>query len=348
MTLNVMMIMPPWIQVPPRRYGGIENVGAVLADRLVRLGLGVTMACAPGSYSKARLIHPLAQAYESKIGQALQEVDYLLQIIDFVEETNNGTSEPPFDVIHDHTSTGVGFAPHFPIPLLHTMHNGHDGDRGGFYLRHGGQAHLVAISEAQKKTAPKGLFVEAVIPNPIDVEEWPFKMDKMDFILWMGRFDPVKGAHLAIRAARVAGKKLVLAGPIQQGHRQYFETEVRPYIDDEKVVYVGEVGGIRKKHLMANASCILMPIEWNEPFGMIPVEALACGTPVIAFPYGAMTEIVIDGVNGYQVADVAAMAEAVKGLDIDPGACRESVEVRYDAASIAEDYCAAYEKAVSG
>jgi glycosyltransferase involved in cell wall biosynthesis len=318
-------------------------VVAVLTDRLERLeGVSVTLFCAPGSHSRARMVHPLAQAYESKIGSALQEVDYLLQIVDYV---NNGTSEQPFDVVHDHTSTGLGFAPQFPIPLIHTMHNGHEGDRGAFYLRHGSSAHLVAISEAQRKTAPKDLLVEAVIPNPIDVEEWPFKMDKMNFALWMGRFDPVKGAHLAIRAARIAGMRLVLAGPIQQAHRQYFETEVKPYIDGAKVVYVGEVGGIRKKHLLANASCCLMPIEWNEPFGMVPVEAMACGTPVIAFPYGAMTEIVIDGVNGYQVADVAAMAEAMTDMNINPGDCRESVEVRYDASSIAEDYCAAYEKA---
>jgi len=233
--------------------------------------------------------------------------------------------------------------------MVHTMHNGHGDDRGAFYCRHGGSANLVAISEAQKNTAPKSLKVSGVVPNPIDVTEWHFKSHKRPYALWMGRFDPIKGAHLAIFAAKIAQIPLLLAGPIQPGQEQYFRTQIDPHIDDERVRYVGSVGGKRKKMLYANAKVLLMPITWNEPFGMVMVEALASGTPVIAFPYGAATEIVLDGVNGYQVADAAAMAEAMNDLDeISPEACYASVVDRYNPQVVAQSYVDLYEKAIRG
>jgi glycosyltransferase involved in cell wall biosynthesis len=338
--MKIAMIAPPWIPVPPPRYGGIESMVALLTDRLVKLGNEVVLFCSPASQSQAEMRHPLPHAYTAKIGQALYETDHVLQALNQIKWERD-----PFDVVHDHTATAVAWAQHCSVPLVHTMHNGHEGDRGDFYLRHGSYARLIAISYAQRKTAPRDLLVDDVIHNPIDVEEWPYREQKMPFALWAGRFDPVKGAHLAIRAAKVAGMRLVLAGPIQQGQQAYFDREVRPHLKMGKIDYVGEIGGNRKKALFANASCLLMPIEWNEPFGMVMVEALACGTPVIAFPYGAATEIVVDGLNGYQVADVASMAEAMTDIQISPAECRESVEARYDAATIAENYCAAYERA---
>ena len=337
------MIAPPWIPVPPPRYGGIETVVDLLVKRLTKLGCEVTIFCAPGSHTEAQHeVHPLKHAYGNKIGNALYETDHVLQALNQIKWERD-----PFDVVHDHTSTAVAWAQHCSVPMVHTMHNGHEGDRGDFYLRHASYARLIAISYAQRKTAPKDLLVDDVIHNPIEVDEWPFREQKMGFALWAGRFDPVKGADRAIRAARIAGMRLVLAGPIQQGQQAYFDREIRPHLKTGEIDYVGEVGGARKKALFANASCLLMPIEWNEPFGMVMVEALACGTPVIAFPYGAATEIVVDGVNGYQVADVASMAEAMTevAIDISAGECRESVEARYDAATIAENYCAAYERA---
>ena len=138
-------------------------------------------------------------------------------------------------------------------------------------------------------------------PNPIRVEDWPFRADKDDYLLWMGRMDPVKGAHLAIKAAQAAGTKLVLAGPVQPGQREYFRREIEPHIDGHAVVFLGEVGGVHRKELFARAKAFVMPIRWAEPFGMVMVEALACGTPVIAFPEGAASEIVIDGENGFHV-----------------------------------------------
>ncbi len=158
--------------------------------------------------------------------------------------------------------------------------------------------------------------------------------------------DPAKGAHCAIAAARQAGIPLVLAGPVQPGQEEYFRREIEPHVDGREVVYAGEVGGERRR-LFARAKAFVMPIRWAEPFGMVMVEALACGTPVIAFPEGAAGEIVIDGENGFHVADEQAMAEATRRLDeIDPARCRASVASRYDATVVAEGYEAVYHRAI--
>ena len=147
--------------------------------------------------------------------------------------------------------------------------------------------------------------------------------------------------------ARRAGLPLVLAGPVQPGQEPYFHREIEPHIDGEMVRYVGEVGGAGRKELFARAKAFLMPIRWAEPFGLVMIEALVCGTPVLAFPEGAVGEIVIDGENGFQVADERQMTAAIARLDqIDPWRCRESVASRYDAPIIAERYEAVYHRAI--
>jgi glycosyltransferase involved in cell wall biosynthesis len=340
--MRVAMLAPPWFPVPPARYGGIERVVALLTDRLYGLGVDITLFCAPGSHSPAPMVHTLPHAYDKKVHDSMLELDHVLQVLRY---TGRG-----YDLVHDHTNIGLALADAaWPrdIPMVHTMHNGHAKERGQFYLRHGGAAHLVAISEAQWKTAPSGLRVAATIPNPIDPEEWPFNDNKAGYVLWVGNFNEAKGAHRAILACQMANKRLVLAGPVQAGQESYFKTEVAPFVDGRWVKYVGEIGGARKKWLFSNAAAFLMPITWNEPFGMVMIEALVCGTPVIAFPYGAATEIVIDGKNGYQVADAAAMAEALSEVGtIDSYACRESVLDRYNPLQVAEDYAALYERVI--
>jgi glycosyltransferase involved in cell wall biosynthesis len=158
---------------------------------------------------------------------------------------------------------------------------------------------------------------------------------------------PVKGAHRAIKAARLAGRELMLAGPVQTGQEEYFRELVEPHIDGRRVHYLGEVGGRAKQELFANAAALLMPVRWSEPFGMVMVEALACGTPVIAFPEGAAAEVVIDGVNGMLVANETEMARAVARLgSVDPRACRASVAERYSMSVTAAGYERVYRRAI--
>jgi glycosyltransferase involved in cell wall biosynthesis len=349
--MKIAMVAPPWTQVPPVTYGGIERVVALLADRMVKLGQDVTLFCAPGSHSSATMINMLPQAYPAKVGSALYEVDYVLRTLQYITKVNGVAktgSSGAYDVIHDHTSTGLAFTKYCDVPMVHTMHCGHEGDRGDFYKHHTNGSHLVAISNAQERTAPAGVVIDAVVPNPLDVEEWPLRVDKRNFALWVGNFQERRGAHRAVLAAKIAGMPLIMAGPIQSGQRHYFETKVKPHIDNDRIRYIGEVGGHRKKALFANACAFLMPTTFNEPFGLVMVEALACGTPVIAFPNGAAGEIVQDGINGWHVADVPAMGAALHELqDIDPYRCRDSVEARYDAGTVAEEYMAVYENAVA-
>jgi glycosyltransferase involved in cell wall biosynthesis len=217
-----------------------------------------------------------------------------------------------------------------------------DRDTKRFYRRHGRKATLVAISRSQAASAPARVQISAVVPDPIAVGRWPLNTRKQDYVLWIGRMAPDKGAHRAIEAARLAGKNLVLVGPVQAGQERYFREQLERYIDGQRVRYVGEVAGAAKQQLYANARALLMPVRWREPFGMVMIEALACGTPVIALSEGAAAETVIDGENGMLVADELEMARAIDQVGamgtIDPARGRASVAERYDIAITATDY----------
>ena len=344
--LRIAVLAPPWIQVPPPGYGGIEAVVALLCDELVARGHDITLFAAPGSRSAAQICSPLESAHADQIGSSLYEADHVGAAYDAVDRA--GTEGRPFDLVHDHSGfTAVAMAGRVSAPVVHTLHAPFNEQTCPFYARHGRKARLVAISNFQLEHAPPGVHVADVVSNPISIEDWPFRRDKDDYLLWMGRMDPAKGAQRAIAAAQAAGMRLVLAGPVQPGQEKYFCREIEPHIDGRTVAYVGEVGGVRRKELFARAKAFLMPIDWPEPFGMVMVEALACGTPVIAFPEGAASEIVIDGENGFHVADVRAMAQATRSLHRSTQrAVAQASPHRYDATVVAEGYEAVYERAI--
>jgi glycosyltransferase involved in cell wall biosynthesis len=186
-----------------------------------------------------------------------------------------------------------------------------------------------------------------VIPNPIDLTSWPLEERKEDYLRWVGRMTPEKGPHRAIVAARAAGVPLVLAGVIQPGQRAFFDREIAPHLGDGRVRFVGEVGGSVKRSLFAQARGLLMPIRWDEPFGMVMIEALACGTPVIAFPEGAARELVVHGHTGFLVNSEEAMAEAVGRLpEIAPRRCRACVAAYCDVDVVAAAYAETYRTVV--
>jgi glycosyltransferase involved in cell wall biosynthesis len=345
--LRIAVLAPPWIPVPPQGYGGIEAVVDLLCEALVERGHEVTLFAAPGSRSAAR-VHPLLNgAHPNEIGSSLYESDHVAcawEETEWAAERGEG-----FDVVHDHSGfTALAMADRVDAAVVHTIHGALDRTTAPFYQRHGHKALLVAISRSQADSAPAGVRISHVVPNPIAVDRWPLREQTKDYLLWVGRMDPVKGAHRAIEAARLAGRRLVLAGPVQMGQENYFREWVEPHVDDRRVLYVGEVAGVAKQELFANAAALLMPVRWREPFGMVMLEALACGTPVIAFAEGAATEIVIDGENGMLVADEAGMARAVHSLySIDPRFCRASVAERYDVSVTATGYERVYREAIA-
>jgi glycosyltransferase involved in cell wall biosynthesis len=344
--LRIAMLAPPWIAVPPPGYGGIEAVVDLLCDALVARGHVVTLFAAPGSHSAARVYPVLEDAHPDEIGSSLYESDHVATAWDQIDlAAERGI---PFDVLHDHSGFMLlAISDRIGVPVVHTIHGAFARATARFYRRHGHKARLVSISGTQAESAPAGLPIAEVVPNPIAVERWPFRPVKRDYLLWVGRVDADKGPDRAIEAAGLAGRKLVLAGPVQPGQEDYFRWRVQPRLDGRRVRYIGEVGGTVKRELFAGAAALLMPVRWREPFGMVMVEALACGTPVIAFPEGATAEIVVDGENGMLVADEAEMARAIGELGaIDPARCRASAK-RYDISIAATRYEQVYRHAIA-
>jgi glycosyltransferase involved in cell wall biosynthesis len=323
--LHIAMLAPPWIPVPPPGYGGIEFVVALLCDALVEHGHDVELFCAPGSSSRAR-VHPLLDSpHPEHIERALIEADHVGRGFAALDAAEAGE---PFDVVHDHCGyTPLAMADRLTTPLVHTVHGPFDDDTTPYYATHGRKGRVVCISHAQARMAPPEARVDDVVYNPIDVDAWPVGYRKDDYLLWVARMTEEKGPHRAIRVAKAVGRPLILAGPVQPGHERFFAREVEPHIDGEAIKYVGEVGGARKQQLFADAFAFLLPITWPEPFGMVMIEALAAGTPVVVFSHGAAPEIVEHGLNGFLVQDEHEMADVVeRAREIDPERCRKSAE----------------------
>lgn len=344
--LHIAMIAPPWISVPSPGYGGVESVVSTLTEALVRRGHDVTLFCAPGSVSAATVVTLLEQSHPHEIERSLYEVDHVAQAFDRIDRAR---ADARFDVIHDHCGfTGLALANRIDTPLVHTLHGPFTAETATFYGRHGHKGTLVGISHAQLASAPAGMAPNEPIPNPIDLDAWPLQERKGDYLLWVGRLSPEKGPHRAIAAARAVDVPLVLAGVIQPGQQAFFDAEIAPHIDGDRVRFVGEIGGATKRSLFAHARGLLMPIHWDEPFGMVVVEALACGTPVIAFPEGAMRELIVEGKTGFLVKDVGMMADAVGRLPrLRARDCRAWVSEHCDGDVVAGAYERTYHRVLA-
>jgi glycosyltransferase involved in cell wall biosynthesis len=343
--MRIAMLAPPWISVPAPGYGGVESVVSALTEALVGRGHDVTLLCAPGSQSSARVVTLLDEARPDEIERSLYEADHVARAFAHIERAQ---PHERFDVVHDHCGfTALAMADRIDTPLVHTLHGQFTASTAAFYSHHGHKAALVPISKAQLASAPAGLRTVGAIHNLIDLNEWPLHEGSGDYVLWIGRMTAVKGPHRAIAAARAAGVPLILAGVIQPGQQAFFDSEIAPHIDGDRVRFVGEVGGALKRSLFARARALLVPIRWEEPFGMVIVEALACGTPVIAFAEGAARELLVEGKTGFLVEDEAAMSAAIGQLArIAPAACRMWVAEHCDVGVVAEAYEQVYRSAM--
>jgi glycosyltransferase involved in cell wall biosynthesis len=347
MQLRIAMLAPPWIPIPPPEYGGVEQVVDLVCTELERRGHEVTLFAAPGSRSPADVENVLEESHPDDMQLAIYESDHVASAFDAVDEA--AAAGRPYDIVHDHSGfVAFAFANRLATPFIQTLHAPFSDDTTAFYARHGYKGQAMAISRYQASQAPPELRIIDVVYNPIVVEDFPFVEKKESYLLWVGRMNDEKGPHRAIAVARAADRPLILAGPIQPGQEEFFASEIEPHLDDDRVRYVGSTGGEDKMALFAHASAFLMPIRWAEPFGLVMTEAMACGTPVIAFPEGSASEVVAEGESGFLVDDEAGMVSAVRRLDeIEPSRCREWVRERFDVEPVVDAHERAYQRVLS-
>jgi glycosyltransferase involved in cell wall biosynthesis len=333
--------MPPWFDVPPRAYGGIELVASDLIDALVDRGHHVVMVGAGENGTRARFVRTYEVAPSERLGELVPEVLHTAW-------SNSYLSSLELDVIHDHSFSGPPTAEGRKAPTVVTAHGPAAGEIGIYYQAISSHVHLVAISDAQRRVAPE-LNWAATVHNAVNTRNFRFREAKDDYVLFLGRFGPEKGAHLAIDAAREAGRPILLAGKVQEPNESaYFEAEIKPRLGRD-TTFLGEVGMQVKQELAGSARCLLFPICWEEPFGMVMIEAMACGTPVVALNRGSVSEVVADGITGFIRDDPADLAAAIdKAGELDPAACRRHVVQRFDASGMAAGYERVYAAALTG
>ena len=344
--LRVALVAPPYFDVPPKAYGGVEAVVADLADSLVARGHSVTLLGAGEPGTKARFVPVWDRTVPERLGEPFPEVVHAAAVRREVERL---AAAEGLDVVHDHTLAGPLNAPAFAamgLPTVATVHGPVDTDMRRYYRELGDDVGLVAISDRQRVLAPELNWV-ATVHNALRLRDWPFRSRKEDYALFLGRFHPDKAPHLALEAAHAAGVPLVLAGKCSEPiEKEYFEAEVRPRLTDRDHVF-GVADAAEKRKLLSSARCLLFPIRWEEPFGMVMIEAMACGTPVVALRAGAVPEVVVDGVTGLVRDDPEELVAALRDVrDLDPAACRAHVAARFDVDGLGAGYEAAYRKAL--
>jgi glycosyltransferase involved in cell wall biosynthesis len=342
--MRIAQVAPPWVAVPPRGYGGIEWVVSFLADGLVDRGHDVTLFASGDSSTKGRLEH----AFEVSPGPMFNNSVWH----DTVHQLLVHRDPRRFDLIHQHTYWSAMVASLFlEVPVMHTLHRALSPEMQRVYEPVADRLWFVAVSEAQRTTMP-GLRYAGVVHNGIDPSVYPLRKDKEDFLLFLGRTNPDKGALRAIEAARAAGLPLVMSVKVAEAiEREHFERQIEPALAEDITLF-HEVSHDEKVDLLGRAKAVLFPIDWDEPFGLVMVEAMSSGTPVIATPRGAVPEVVDDGVTGFivPVDDYPdAAARAVKRVDeIDPAACRARVEERFTKDAMIDAYEGLYRGIVEG
>lgn len=340
--MKIAVLSPVWFPVPPTRYGGIEWIVSLLADGLAKDGHEVTLFASGDSRTRAKLAWVFEYAPSEQIGRSLPDLRHALSAYERAGD---------FDVINDHTGhLGAVLGGLVETPVVHTVHGPLDGEPGEVYEsieRVAPKVGLISLSLNQRKPLPDLNWV-ANIPNALDLEHYPCHPHKGEYLLYVGRMNHEKGAHRAVAVAMELGLPLKLAGKVREPKEQeYFAEFIEPHLGNG-IEYLGEVNHGAKVELLQNARATLFPIEWEEPFGLVMIESMACGTPVIATRHGAVPEVIEeDGRGGLVVDSWRQIPDALERADeIDPREARRYAEERFAPERMVGDYVRAYEAAI--
>jgi glycosyltransferase involved in cell wall biosynthesis len=336
--MRIAQVSPLFESVPPKYYGGTERVVSYLTEELVRQGHEVTLYASGDSVTKARLVAACRRALRLDKKCIDQLAHHVLMLEHLAKEAHE------YDVIHYH----VDYL-HFPlsrrmrVPHVTTLHGRLDLPDLLPLYREFGDIPLVSISDAQRTPLPPVNWV-ATVYHGLPDDLYRFREQPGSYLAFLGRISPEKRVDRAIDIATRLGMPLKIAAKVDAVDREYFDTTIAPLLHGPNIEYVGEVGEGEKDELLGNAFALLFPIDWPEPFGLVMIEALACGTPVIAYCRGSVPEVIDDGVTGFIVTgldDALAAAERVASLD--RRRCRQVFEERFTASRMAGDYVAVYE-----
>jgi glycosyltransferase involved in cell wall biosynthesis len=339
--LRIAMVVPPWYELPPTGYGGIELICAALVDALCDRGHDVTLfGAGTRTGTKARFVSTVDEPQFERLGEGMPDALHAARV-------NKLLAQEQFDIIHDHTVCGPLTAGHRSAPTVVTVHGPADSELGYYYAALGDSIHAVAISAAQRRRGP-GLPWAATIHNAIEPAQFMAKHSPDGPVVWLARFSPDKGPDLAIQACREAGLPLVLAGKCNEpGEIAYLEDVIRPMLgDDVQLIVNGDRDTTNR--LLSEARALIMPIRWHEPFGMVMIEAMASGTPVVAMRRGSVPEIVKPG-TGFICDSVAELAEGLRQAGgLDPADCVTHATNAFGADLMASRYEKVFRQAVAG
>lgn len=341
--LRIAQIVPLWFTTPPKKYGGIERVAAFLVDELAKRGHKVTLFAASGSKTAGKLIN----VYPKPLIEAGISWTNPFWNLENLSVAYGMAQKGEFDIIHSHLDIWtLYFQGLVKIPTIITLHNAlyktdqdpNENSRIDLFQEKRKITNVVFVSKAMQKTAEVKFPKSRVIYNGIDVKDVEFNFRGGDHFVWAARIDKYKGIENAIAAAEKSGEKLLLAGRLDPAQRPYFDARIKPRLN-RKIQYLGELTGKELKKFYGSAKALLYPIEWEEPFGLVVTEAMACGTPVIAYRRGSMPELIKQGQSGFLTNNLSGLLKAMKQIGtIDRRKVRQHVENNFHKEQMADNY----------
>jgi len=345
--LRIAQLSTPWERVPPAKYGGTELIASLLTEELVRRGHKVTLFATGDSKTKATLrsVYPKA-LYRAGIPWT-NSTWPLLHVQECLERADE------FDIIHNHFHYfGLSMGAVIDTPVITTYHGDFETaekDSGKkAILKKNHRMPFVSISNDQRTHTTVGLNFVKTVYNAVDITKFPFNPNPGNYLVWLGRITPKKGIIEAIQVAKKFGMKLFIAAKIDVVDTEFYKQEVKPLLSKKHAEYIGEIGPRDKAKLLKNAYALVNPIKWNEPFGLVMIEAQACGTPVVAFPRGAAPELIQKGKTGFFAKDISEMVRALKKVpELNRHDARKNVEQHFTVEKMVDGYEAAYRKVLS-